>query len=271
MPSYADICLIKKQIRLNYTLKKEAYQELTDAEKKDIKSAYLWSSRSGAWVSRSTSNHYNAKRVAEKLGFTAVEAIGERLSYAEELERKSEKAEARAERYEEYSNNAERRASQLQADFNECRKDWSWLTQPIIAGHAGSQAFKRHKDKVLARYEKGFQEYKKSEYYQDRAATARATADNAKLKDKVYLHNKIKESNKTIKAYQGHVASYEDALYKTQQGEQLKNRSGEVLTVDYIESRITDLLEKYEYEQGKLEFFEQCLDDLGGSSFQKTT
>jgi hypothetical protein len=165
--------------------------------------------------------------------------------------------------------NAEKRAETLQTDFNKYRKDWSWLTQPIIVGHSGSQAFKRHKDKVMARYERGFEEYKKSEYYQDRAATARSTANNVKLTDKVYLDNKIKECNKEIKIYQDIIVKYEDALYKIQQGEVLKNRSGEVLTIDYIENRISDILEKYEYEQGKLEFFEDCLSQIGGIGYSK--
>ena len=103
------------------------------------------------------------------------------------MEVKAEKATARAERYEDYSLNAEQRAKNFQADFNKYRSDWSWLTQPIIEGHSGSQAFGRHKAKVMAKYERGFEEYKKSDYYTERAATARETAGNAKFKDKVYL------------------------------------------------------------------------------------
>lgn len=256
-----------QKIELHFS--KPEYHALSEDQKKEIKSSFLWSGKVGAWVSRSTNNHYWALKVAEKLGLENAGKVGERLSYAEELERKSEKAEARAERYEEYSANAEKRAETLQADFNKYRKDWSWLTQPIIAGHSGSRAFANHRNKVMARYERGFEEYKKSEYYQDRAATARATASNVKLNDKVYLDNKIKECNKALKMHQEHIVKYEEALYKIQQGETLKNRSGEILTADYIEQRITDILEKYEYEQGKLEFFEDCLSQIGGIGYSK--
>jgi uncharacterized beta-barrel protein YwiB (DUF1934 family) len=69
--------------------------------------------------------------------------------------------------------------------------------------------------------------------------------------------------------YQEYIVKYEEALYKIQQGEVLKNRSGEVLTEDYIESRITDQLEKYEWEHDKLEFFENCMNELGGVQFSK--
>ena len=246
---------------------KAEYVALSASQKAALKKAYLWSSKASAWVSRSTQNHYWAIEVAKKLGFEDGGKTGERLSYAEQLEVKKEKAEARAERFEQYSENAEKRAEILQSDFNKYRKDWSWLTQPIISGHAGSRAFGNHRAKVMARYDRGFEEYQKSEYYQDRAATARATADNIKLKDKVYLDKKIKECNKTLKMYQEHIVKYEEALYKIQQGQELRNRSGELLTEDYIEQCIADRLEKYEWEYDKLEFFQKCLDDLGGIQF----
>lgn len=262
--------LNKETRKLELSFTKFEYTALSDTQKSEIKSACLWSSKAGAWVSRSINNHWRVEQIALKLGLENGGKVGETLSYAEELERKTEKAEARAERYIEYSENAEKRASNLQSDFNEYRKDWSWLTQPIIAGHSGSRAFANHRNKVMARYERGFEEYKKSEYYQERAATARATASNAKLEDKVYLSNKIKETSKQLKIYQDCIVKYEEALYKIQQGETLKNRKGEVLTSEYIEERISDLLEKYEYEQGKFEFFDGCLNGLGGVAYNKT-
>jgi hypothetical protein len=248
---------------------KSEYMALTDSQKTELKRAYLWSKTAGAWVSRSTSNHYWAIETAKKMGFTEEIRQGERLSYAEQLEVKSEKAERRAERYEQYSENAEKRAETLQAEFNILRKDWSWLTQPIIAGHSGSRAFANHRNRVMARYEKGFEEYQKSEYYQERAATARATADNVKLKDRVYLHNRIKEQNSKIKRLQESIVAYEENLYRLQQGEELKSYAGTLLTIEGQEKRIGELLEEYEYEYDKLEFFEKALDDLGGIQFSK--
>ena len=58
-----------------------------------------------------------------------------------------------------------------------------------------------------------------------------------------------------------HIVKYENALYKIQQGEELKNRSGEILTEELIEERIADRLEKYEWEYDKLEFFEKNLEE----------
>jgi hypothetical protein len=139
----------------------------------------------------------------------------------------------------------------------------------MIVGHAGSRAFANYRERLYKRYERGFEEYHKSEYYQGRAATARATADNAKLKDKVYLHNRIKEQNSILKKYQERIVAYENNLYKLQQGEELKSWDGSPLTIEGQEKRIEELLEKYDYEYNKLEFFEKCLDDLGGIQFSR--
>jgi hypothetical protein len=256
-----------QKIELHFA--KAEYMALSEEQKKEIKSHFLWSGKAGAWVSRSIHYHYRAVQIAEKLGLENGGKEGERLSYAEELERKSEKAERRAERYEQYSENAEKRAENLQSEFNRLRKDWSWLTQPIIPGHAGSRAFGNHKAKVMARYEKGFEEYEKSDYYKERAATARATADNAKLKDRVYLHNRIKEQNSILKKLQESIVAAENNLYKLQQGEEVKAWDGSLLTVEGQEERIERTLEKYEWEHDKLEFFEKCLDELGGIQFSK--
>jgi hypothetical protein len=248
---------------------KSEYMALSDEQKKEIKSNFLWSSKAGAWVSRSTNNHYWALKVAEKLGLENGGKVGERLSYAEELEKKSERAEVRAERFEMYSENAEKRAKQLQSALESHRGDIAFFTQPIIAGHSGSQAFANYRERLYKRYERGFEEYEKSEYYQDRAATARATADNAKLKDRVYLHNRIKEQNTIMKRLQESIVAYEENIYRLQQGEELISYAGTLLTIEGQEKRIGELLEEYEYEYDKLEFFENCLDELGGIQYSR--
>ena len=196
--------------KIELHFEKSDYLALSDELKKEIKRSYLFSGTAKAWVSRSIHNQWAAIDLAKKLGFTEEEKQGERLTFAEQLERKQEKAEHRAERYDQYAVNAEKRAENFQADFNQYRKDWSWLTQPIIHGHSGSRAFGNHKAKVIARYEKGFEEYQKSDYYKERAITARATANNSKLQNKVYLVGKIKESNKQVKIYQDIVVKYPD-------------------------------------------------------------
>lgn len=247
---------------------KSEYMSLSEGQKKEIKSSFLWSRYAGAWVSRSTRNHYWALQVAQKLGLEDGGKEGERLSYAEELERKTERAEARAERMEEHAANAEKRAKNLQSSFNECRKDWSWLTQPNV-NSSGGRAFTNQRNRIIARYEKGFDEYRKSEYFQDRAETARNTADKKQLKNPVYLHNRIKEQNATIKKLESNIVSYEDKIYRIQQGETFTSYTRGQLTAEQYENWIEETLEKLEYEIDKLAFFQNCLDKIGGNKFSR--
>ena len=167
---------------------KEAYQELTAEEKRTLKSAYLWSRYAGAWVSRSTKNHFHAIRTAEALGFTNGGKEGERLSYAEEMEIKAEKAERRADRYEHRAEKAMQNGEQLQAGIKAMHGDISFFTQPNINTSAG-RAFKNRREKMFQRYNQGFQEYRKSAYYRDRAETAREAADMKQLKDQEKSEN----------------------------------------------------------------------------------
>ena len=93
---------------------KAEYMALSAEQKKLIKSNFLFSRYSSAWVSRCKEpNLYRARKVAEQLGFTQEKRTGERLSFAEQVERQAERAEARAERFEGYADNAERRAENL--------------------------------------------------------------------------------------------------------------------------------------------------------------
>lgn len=256
--------------KLELHFEKSEYAELTEAQKAELKSNYLWSNYGKCWVSRAKEpNTWRAEQVAGKLGFSGIEKQGERLSFAEQLERKAERAEARADRFEEYACNASGRAKTLQSAFDHVRGDIAFFTQPIIAGHAGSQRFARYREKLYARYERGFEEYKKSEYYQDRAETARATANMVQLKNPVYLDNRIKECNKNLRGLQERIITVENNIYKLQQGEELKNFRGEPITIEALEERLTDILERYEAEQDKLDFMEDCMSKIGGVKFSQ--
>jgi hypothetical protein len=234
------------KIELHFS--KSEYQALSDEQKAELKRYFLFSGSRSAWVSRSANNHYMAIKTAEKLGFVDGGKVGERLSYAEQLERKAERAEARAERFEQYAENAERRAEAMQSGWREAAKDWSYVTQPIISGHSGSERFARQRQRLIERYEKGFDEYRKSEYFKEKAITAQATASQTQLKNKTYLYNRIEECNKDIRALEKSIITAEE-----------RNNS------EWLEN----LLEKMEYELDKLAFFQNALDELGGVQYNK--
>ena len=259
--------LNKETQKIELHFSKAEYQALTDAEKKELKSAYLFSGKAQAWVSRSKNNHYNAIRTAEKLGFIDGGCTGERLSYEEELNRKAEKAENRIERYEQYAENAEQRAEGLQKAFNSHRGDIAFLTQPIY-NNAGGRAFKNYKDKIMNRYEKGFEEYRKSDYFKNKAITAGATANMSQLKDRTYLSNRIKECNSSIKKLESNIIEYEDIIYKKENNIEIESFYNEK-SIEQVQEWLQNTLEKMEYEMDKLAFLENKLDEIGGINYSK--
>ena len=256
--------------KIELHFEKSEYNALTAEQKTELKGAFLWSRTGGCWVSRAKEpNLWWAKRVAAKLGFTEEQRQGERLSFSEQVERQAERAERRAERYEQYAENAERRGANLQKPLNHMHGDIAFFTQPIIAGHAGSQAFARRRERMFAQYERGFEEYRKSAYFQDRAQTARETADGAKYQDVAYLDRRIKECKKEIKAREKNIIHYEQTLFAIENGEKKKRYDGTPITAEMVNGWIQHELELVEKAMDKQAFLEACVDVCGGIRFSR--
>ena len=256
--------------KIELHFEKSEYGALTDEQRSDLKSAFLWSRTGGCWVSRAKEpNLWRAKQIAAKLGFTEEQREGERLSFSEQVERQTDRAERRAERYEQYAENAERRGAALQQPLNRMHGDIAFFTQPIIAGHAGSQAFARQRERMFTQYERGFEEYRKSEYFQNRAQIARATADGAKYRDVAYLDRRIKECKKEIKARKKNIIHYEQTLYAIENGEKKKRFDGTPITAEVVNDWIKRELELVEKAMDKQAFLEACVDQCGGIQFSK--
>ena len=254
--------------KIELHFEKSEYAALTDAQKSELKSAYLWSNYGKCWVSRAKEpNLYNAKRVAKSLGFTDEQREGERITFAEQIERKAERAGARADRYEEYAANADRRAVTLQKPINDMHGDIAFFTQPIIAGHAGSQAFANRRRKMFDQYEKGMDEYRKGEYFRGRADTARNTAEQSKYKDVAFLDRRIKEARTEIRKREANVIEYEDKLYRIESGGTFKRYNGEPITAEEVKSWLDRELELIEVAMDKEAFLLNRLDECGGIAF----
>ncbi|MBQ1847289.1 MAG: DUF3560 domain-containing protein [Clostridia bacterium] len=244
---------------------------LSEADKARVKSAFLWSRGGGCWVSRAKEpNLYTAKKIAADLGFGEVEKIGERLTFAEQVERQQERAEARAERYEEHAENAEARAEKLQAGIESHRGDVAFFTQPNINTSAG-RSFTNYRNRLYARFEQGFEEYRKSEYWKERAKIAATTAAGEKYQDRAYLDRRIKESKKKLRDYEKAMQAYTNIYERLSAGDIVKmGYSGsDVWTFAKLEERAGDLAERYEAEADKLAFLEDALDALGGIKFSQ--
>lgn len=248
---------------------KAEYDALTDEQKREIKGSFLWSNRGKCWVSRAKEpNLWQAKQVAQKLGFTGEQREGERLTFAEQLERQADRAEARAERYEKYAENAEKRGEQLQKPLQSMHGDIAFFTQPNINSSAG-RSFTNYRNRLFERYEKGFEEYRKSSYFEDRAQTARGTASQAQFSDPAYLDRRIKECKKEIRAREKNVVHYEEILSDIENGAVKKRYSGEIITADEVKSWLGHELELIEKAMDKQAYLENCLDDLGGIKYSK--
>ena len=254
--------------KIELHFERSEYNALTDEEKSSLKSAFLWSRGGACWVSRAKEpNLWRAKQVAAKLGFTGEQREGERLSFSEQVERQAERAEGRAERYDQYAANAGERGKNLQKPLAGMRGDTAFFTQPIIAGHSGSQAFARQRERMYEQYAKGFDEYRKSDYFRGRAETARATADGAKYRNVSYLDRRIKECKKEIRNREKNIIHYEDILSAIERGEEKKKYSGAMITAEEVTGWIEREMELVGVAMDKQAFLETCLDDCGGVRF----
>jgi len=253
--------------KIELHFEKSEYDALTDEQKRELKKVFLWSNRGKCWVSRAKEpNLYRAEQLARKLGFTAEQRDGERLTYAEQLEQKAERAEGRADRYETYAGNATKRAELLQKPIKDMRGDIAFFTQPNINSSSG-RAFTNRREKMFAQYDKGFEEYRKSEYFRDKAETARGTASQAQFSDPAYLDRRIKDCKKEIRNRKKNVVRYEEILYALENGD--KNRYSEGYTVEKTSAWLDEELELIEKAMDKQGFLENCLDKIGGICFTK--
>lgn len=254
--------------KIELHFQKDQYMNLSEEDKKMLKGAFLFSKKNSCWVSRAKEpNLYRPKEVAKKLGFTSEERQGERISFAQQLENKSEKAEARAERYETYSESAKKKGQIYQKDINEKHGDISFFTQPIIPGHSGSQRFARQREKMFDRYRKGFEEYRKSAYFKEKAMKLKDSV-NKKLEDKGFINRRIEECKTEIRKRERNLIEYENILSKIENGEN-PTRYGKPYSIEEINQYISRNLELIEVVQDKEAFYHNCMEEIGGVLFNK--
>lgn len=255
--------------KLELHFDKASYDELTDAQKQDVRSAFLWGRNSGCWISRCKEpNLWHAERVAKALGLSDAGYSGERLSFAEQQERKAERAERRADRFEDRAIDAEANAKRLQKPIEDRRGDIAFFTQPNIDSSAG-RAFARRREKMFAAFDRGMEEYRKSEHYRQRAEIARRTADQAELKDRGFIDRRIRECESSIRKLRKSIEEYENlALPKAQAGT-LKRYNGELVTVEDVQAQLDHWLDRLEAELDKLGYYQDAMDALGGVAFSQ--
>ena len=117
--------------------------------------------------------------------------------------------------------------------------DIAFFTQPNINTSAG-RAFTRQRERMFAAFDRGFEEFKKSEYYAQRAEIARRTANLENSKDKAFCDRRVKDAQKNIKAIQKNLDHYHAMLECDGMGEQQKRFDGTPIERAEIERWIED-------------------------------
>lgn len=260
----------KETGKLELYFDKTTYLNLDESQKREIKSNFLFSRHNSAWVSRSKfPNLCRAQKVAESLGLENSGTTGKKLSFAEQMEVKAEKAENRADRYEHKAEQAIKKGEALQKPINDMHGDISFFTQPIIAGHTGSQVFARKRNRMWASFEKGMDEFRKSEYYQQRAETARRSTNTPSLD---FCQRRIDEAQASIRKLDKSIAEYEDYLKQIEEGKpEITNKYG--WKIDVTPESITANIERWEEIKGdavsKIAYYDSLIQSQGGVKFSK--
>lgn len=206
--------------KLELHFEKSAYDALDDDAKRQIKGAFLWGRRSGCWISRHKEPNLSyPQRVAEQIGLVNAGEIGQRLTFAQQQQRKADRAETRAQRLEAAAERAERRADAMTKPIEDMRGDIAFFTQPNINTSAG-RAFTRQRERMFDRYFKGGEEYQKAQEYRNRAELARGAAAQNELKDADYLLRRIREREADIRRLCVNITAYAPNLSRGTEDEQ---------------------------------------------------
>lgn len=255
--------------KLELHFDKSDYMGLSDDLKQEVKSNFLFSRKSGTWVSRAKfPNLWRAEAVAKKLGLENGGKIGEILTFAEQMERKAERAESRAERYDYKSDQAQDKGEALQKPINDMHGDISFFTQPNINSSAG-RAFTNRRNRMFSAWEKGFGEFRKSEYYAERAAIARQTAEDTKPTDKGFIDRRIKDAEKTIRVQKKNLEGYRKYLERIKNGEEIKRYNGDRITSETVQEWIENAELIIENAISKSIYYHECMEEVGGVTFSQ--
>ena len=255
--------------KLELHFDKSEYRALSDAEKSTIKRNFLFSRRGGCWVSRAKRPHLSyVERIAKDLGAEYQGKTGEELTFEEKMERQADRAAARAERMDARSDAAAQRGEALQKPVENMRGDIAFFTQPNINTSAG-RAFTRQRERMFAAFDRGFEEFKKSEYYAQRAEAARQTANSAKNPDKGFCERRIREAQASIRAQNRNIEHYREYLERMDAGETVKRYDGTEITRAEVLEWLENAEERIEAEISKACYYQSCIDAQGGVPYSR--
>lgn len=162
-----------------------------------------------------------------------------RLSFAEQQERKEERAINRAERYEQYADNAVNRSNQLyktNMDLLHCMAG-----TPILIGHHSEKRHRRDLEKIDNRMRRSIEESDKADHYRSRISHINWKVEKQKY-DPTYLNNRIEENEARLRKIEKNKKWLSD--YESRKQEVTEK-------LDYFKGLLSEVMQGRE-EQGKL-------------------
>lgn len=244
---------------------KESYMALSEEQKREVKGNFLFSRVSKAWVSRRKfPNLYYPREVAKKLGLEDGGTTGEKLSFAEQMQVKAEKAENRADRYEYKAMKAHEKGEQMQKPIHDMNGDVAFFTQPNINNSAG-RAFTKRRERMWDSFMGGFEQFRKSEYYKERAETARMATEKPSIS---FCQRRIDDANTSIRKLNRNIEEYEDYLKQIEAGvSEIKDKKygwKVNVTKESCESNIERWEEMREDAISKIAYYDALIEEQGG-------
>lgn len=231
------------KVRLHFD--KKHYDSLPDADKREIRSNFLWSGSQKAWVSRaklSTGGTSRAEQVAQRLGLEDRGQEGERLSFAERQKAVVDRAEERASRLVVAATKRDEEAQAKWKKWDWAKKDHAFLTQP---GRIPAR------ERMFRDDERAYDLTKEARELRMRAYSAEDTASQEQLGDRGYLQRRIEENEAEIRGHDREFA-------------QIRERGGDP-------EKATDLQERKRLAQEKADYYREHLAKIGGTIHSQAT
>jgi hypothetical protein len=144
--------------------------------------------------------------------------------------------------------------------------DYAAATQPINNNSAG-RAFANQRNRIIAAYDKGIEEFRKSEYYANCANSARKTAKNTTDCTKGFCQRRIVEAERSIRAQKKNLDYYAMRMEQVKDGDITISTNGEVLTAETIQKWIDSANEIIQTSIEKVAYYDRMIQDMGGIKF----
>lgn len=234
---------------------KSDWLTIPENDRNEIKRACLWSKSRNCWLSRAKGRKalIYIGDALKRAGFEDRGEDGEKLSYAEQVEAKQQKAEDRADRMENRAEKAETLGNRLHETAHQMASAIPF-GQPILVGHHSEHRDRNYRDRIHNTFGKAFNELDKAKHYEGRAATARQTAEGAQFSNPTYLGKRIAEAETEERLIQRRL---EGKFYEHSEPETISEAYR-----DQLNERLAEI-------QDKLGFLRHCLETCGVKTFTR--